>query len=127
MSATISRIYRRPSPHADLLAARGVTVRYVGIDAPSDSQSIIGELHHEAFARVMITEPGELRLAATILILCAGPNRDRTPLMQDEEEANSARTAPPRRRQLTLTSTFRPVVLGWGDVEQAGSLCLAML
>lgn len=53
--------------HADRLTSRGVTVRYVRIDAPDNTQSIIGELHRalgaETFERVVITEPGELRLA----------------------------------------------------------------
>lgn len=63
----IALVFAAMRAHAERLTARGATVRYVHIDAPGNSQSIIGELHRAladgAFARVVITEPGELRLS----------------------------------------------------------------
>ena len=61
--------------HAERLAARGAAVRYVRIDAPRNTQSIIGELHRaladDAYARVVITEPGEVRLAEAFAAFAA--------------------------------------------------------
>src|SRR5690606_38598784 len=61
--------------HANRLTARGVTVRYVRIDDPDNTHCIIGELHraltHDAYARVVITEPGEVRLAEAFAAFAA--------------------------------------------------------
>lgn len=63
----IALVFAAMRAHAARLTARGVTVRYVRIDSPDNSQSIIGELQRAladlAFTRVVITEPGETRLA----------------------------------------------------------------
>jgi len=56
--------------HAARLEARGVAVRYVRIDAPDNSHSIVGELGRAIaamdFDRVVITECGEWRLAEAL-------------------------------------------------------------
>lgn len=56
--------------HAARLEARGVAVRYLRIDAPDNSHSIVGELHRalesDRFDRVVITECGEWRLAEAL-------------------------------------------------------------
>ena len=50
--------------------ARGVAVRYVRIDAPANTRSIVGELHRalddQPFSEVVITECGEWRLAEAL-------------------------------------------------------------
>jgi deoxyribodipyrimidine photolyase-related protein len=56
--------------HAARLEGRGVTVRHVRIDAPDNSQSIVGELKRALaagrFDRVVVTECGEWRLAEAL-------------------------------------------------------------
>lgn len=56
--------------HAARLEARGVKVRYVRIDAPDNSHSIVGELNRAIaaglFDRVIVTECGEWRLAEAL-------------------------------------------------------------
>lgn len=63
----IALVFAAMRAHAARLTAKGVAVRYVRIDAPENTQSIVGELTRaladQSFARVVITEPGELRLA----------------------------------------------------------------
>ncbi|MFN3559181.1 MAG: cryptochrome/photolyase family protein [Brevundimonas sp.] len=56
--------------HAARLEARGVTVRYVRIDADDNSHSIVGELLRAVeagtFDQVVLTECGEVRLAKAL-------------------------------------------------------------
>lgn len=63
----IALVFAAMRTFAAELEARGVMVRYVRIDDPDNSQSIIGELHRAMDARsfdaVILTESGEWRLA----------------------------------------------------------------
>lgn len=66
----IALIFAAMRNFADRLMARGVTVRYVRIDDPDNSHSIVGELHRaldgQPFDRVVMTECGEWRLAQAL-------------------------------------------------------------
>lgn len=63
----IALVFAAMRAHAASLTEHGVSVRYVRIDDPRNSQSILGELQRALserdFAGVVLTEPGELRLA----------------------------------------------------------------
>ncbi|RZJ82385.1 MAG: cryptochrome/photolyase family protein, partial [Brevundimonas sp.] len=66
----IALIFAAMRSFAAELQARGVTVRYVRIDAPENTHSIVGELHRAlddgAYASVVMTECGEWRLAQAL-------------------------------------------------------------
>ncbi|CAN5183101.1 cryptochrome/photolyase family protein [soil metagenome] len=66
----IALIFAAMRSFALRLEAGGATVRYVRIDDPSNSQSIVGELHRalddQPFAHVAMTECGEWRLAQAL-------------------------------------------------------------
>ena len=66
----IALIFAAMRSFAIRLEARGVTVRYVRIDEPGNSHSIVGELHRalddQPFANVVATECGEWRLAEAL-------------------------------------------------------------
>jgi len=62
----IALIFAAMRAFAARLRARGITVRYIGYEAPGNAGSLPGELFRAleegAFDRVVITEPGEWRL-----------------------------------------------------------------
>ncbi|MGL4541343.1 MAG: cryptochrome/photolyase family protein, partial [Polymorphobacter sp.] len=66
----IALIFAAMRGHAADLAARGITVRYVRIDAPGNSHSVAGELARglaaTGAARVIMTQCGEWRLATAL-------------------------------------------------------------
>lgn len=66
----IALVFAAMRAFAKGLEARGVTVRYVRIDAPDNTHSIIGELHREldagAYSGVVLTGCGEWRLAQAL-------------------------------------------------------------
>ncbi|WGM31090.1 cryptochrome/photolyase family protein [Brevundimonas sp. NIBR11] len=66
----IALIFAAMRNFAARLEARGVTVRYVRIDDPDNTHSIVGELHRslddQPFESVAITECGEWRLAEAL-------------------------------------------------------------
>jgi len=66
----IALIFAAMRAFAVRLEARGVCVRYVRIDAPENTGSIVGELHRALdlgpFSKVVLTECGEWRLAQAL-------------------------------------------------------------
>jgi deoxyribodipyrimidine photolyase-related protein len=66
----IALIFAAMRSFALRLEARGVTVRYVRIDDPANTHSIVGELHRslegQPFGEVVMTECGEWRLAEAL-------------------------------------------------------------
>ncbi len=66
----IALIFAAMRSFALRLEGRGVTVRYVRIDDPANTHSIVGELHRalddQPFGEVVITECGEWRLAEAL-------------------------------------------------------------
>lgn len=71
----IALIFASMRRFADRLEDRGVTVRYVRIDADDNTGSIVGELQRaldgQPFERVVITECGEWRLAEALSAFAA--------------------------------------------------------
>lgn len=71
----IALVFAAMRTFARELEGRGVRVRYVRIDDPDNSGSIVGELQRtlagEAFDRVVITECGEWRLAQALQAFAA--------------------------------------------------------
>lgn len=71
----IALIFAAMRGHAARLSARGVQVRYVRIDDPTNTHSIVGELQRAlaetGCARVVMTECGEWRLAEALKAFAA--------------------------------------------------------
>lgn len=66
----IALIFAAMRSHAERLSARGVTVRYIRIDAPGNTHSIVGEIERAltetGCSSVVMTECGEWRLAEAL-------------------------------------------------------------
>ena len=113
------------------LGERGVTVRYVRLDDPDNRQSIISELARSvedlAPARIVITEPGEWRLAEEFRKLAAD---SMTPVEVREDDRficghDAFRRWAEERRQLRMEFFYREMrrrtgLLMDGDEPEGG-------